>query len=132
MSAGTIINVLANIPWGQVVDNAPKVADGAARLWKAVRRKTTDGAADASTMAGAAQTEAEALESRLKAMEAQLLRLEEQLDSSAELIQALAEQNTQLVLKIEQNSARLFRLAVATAMGGVALLGLVGYLLLRP
>ena len=36
MSTGAIITVLANIPWGQVIDNAPKVADGAARLWGAV------------------------------------------------------------------------------------------------
>ncbi len=130
MAAGTIISVLANIPWGQVVDNAPKVADGAARLWKAVRRKTSDAAADES--AEAAQTEAEALDQRLSAMQAQLLGLEEQLAISAELIQALAEQNTQLVRKIEQNSVRLFRLAMAAAMGGVALLGLIVYLILRP
>ncbi len=132
MAAGTIISVLANIPWGQVVDNAPKVADGAAKLWKAVRRKTSDlsGEPDAES-ADAPKTEAQALDQRLSAMQAQLLGLEEQLAISAELIQALAEQNTQLVRKIDQNSVRLFRLAAATAIVVLALAGVIAYLLLR-
>ncbi len=131
MAAGTIISVLANIPWGQVVDNAPKVADGAARLWKTVRRKNADAPTEASPQVDAHQTQADVLERRLAAMEAQVLSLEEQLGSSAELIKALAEQNTQLVRKIEQNSARLFRLAVATSGVALAGLGCVAYLLLR-
>ncbi len=36
MSTGAILTVLSNIPWGQVVENAPKVAEGAAKLWNSV------------------------------------------------------------------------------------------------
>lgn len=133
MAAGAIISVLSNIPWGQVVENAPKVADGAARLWKAVTRKKSDQSPEANANAGAeaAQSETEILKRRLAAMEEHILHLEEQMGASAELIRALAEQNTQLVKKIELNSVRLLRLATATAIGAAALVGLVAYVLLR-
>ena len=36
MSTGVILTVLSNIPWGQLVENAPKLADGAAKLWSTV------------------------------------------------------------------------------------------------
>jgi hypothetical protein len=65
-------------------------------------------------------------------MEEHILRLKEQMGASAELIKALAEQNTQLVRKIELNSVRLLRLATATAIGAFALVGTIAYLLLRP
>lgn len=126
MAAGTIITILSNIPWGQVVENAPKVADGAARLWNAVTRKKPGQSPDTNTKPGAdvAPSETEVLMKRLEAME-------EQMRASAELIKALAEQNTQLVRKIELNSVRLHRLATAAAIGAIALLGAIVYLLLR-
>lgn len=134
MAAGTIITILANIPWGQVVENAPKVADGAAKLWKAVTRKKPAQSPEANATADpdVAQSEPEVLTKRLAAMEDHVLHLEEQMRASAELIKALAEQNTQLVRKIELNSVRLLRLATATAIGSVALVGTIVYLLLRP
>ena len=134
MAAGTIITVLSNIPWGQVVENAPKVADGAARLWNAVTRKKPDQSPDANAKAvvDEAQSHTEVLNRRLIAMEERIHHLEEQMDASAELIKALAEQNTQLVRKIELNSIRLLRLATATAIGAVALVVTIVYLLLRP
>jgi hypothetical protein len=134
MAAGTIISVLSNIPWGQVVENAPKVADGAARLWNAVTRKKPDQSPDANakSVADVAPSDTEILKRRLVAMEEHIHRLKEQMGASAELIKALAEQNTQLVRKIELNSVRLLRLATATAIGAVALVGAIAYLLLRP
>jgi hypothetical protein len=133
MAAGTIITVLSNIPWGQVVENAPKVADGAAKLWNAVTRKKPDQSPDAGARAvvDEAQSETEVLKRRLIAMEEHIHHLEEQMGASAELIKALAEQNTQLVGKIELNSVRLLRLAAATAIGIIALVGTIVYLLLR-
>lgn len=133
MAAGTIITVLSNIPWGQVVENAPKVADGAAKLWNAVTRKKPDQSPDASAKAvvDEAQSDTEIFKRRLIAMEEHIHHLEEQMGASAELIKALAEQNTQLVGKIELNSVRLLRLATATAIGAIALVGTIVYLLLR-
>lgn len=134
MAAATIISVLSNIPWGQVVENAPKVADGAARLWKAVTLKKQDQSPDtnANAVLDTSQSEADLLRNRLVAIEEHVFRLEEQMGASAELINALAEQNTQLVGKIELNSVRLLRLAIFTAISVVALFCITVYLLLQP
>lgn len=129
MAAGTIFTVLSNIPWGQVLENAPKVADGAAKLWNAVTRKKPDQSPDANakTVVGAAQSETDVLTQRLVAMEEHIHHLEEQMAASAELIKELAEQNALLVRKIELNSVRLRRLATATAIGVVAVIGAIVY-----
>ena len=134
MAAGAIISVLSNIPWGQVLENAPKLADGATKLWYAVRRKKPEPSTDTDgkTAADSAHSETEFLKQRLAAMDEHIIRLEEQMSASAELIKALAEQNTQLVRKIELNSVRLLRLATA-AVGAVLLLAAsIAYLLPGP
>lgn len=131
MAAGTIISILSSIPWGQVVENAPRIAEGAAKLWKAATRKKTDQSPEGSTQAGATQSGTGGLNERFVAMEEHIRNLEEQMGASAELIKALAEQNALQVRKIELNSLRLRRLATATAIGGVTLVGVIVYLLLR-
>ena len=130
MAAGTLFSILANIPWGQVVDNAPVIAESAVKLWKAARRKKSAQSPDQDSEADATQTGSDSLNERLVAMEEHIRSLEEQMSTSAELIKALAEQNALLVRRFELNNTRLRRLAVATAIGGVVLLGSVAYLLL--
>ncbi len=129
MAAGTLFSILANIPWGQVVDNAPVIAESAVKLWKAARRKKSAQSPDQDSEANAAQTGSGSLNERLVAMEEHIRSLEEQMSTSAELIKALAEQNALLVRRFELNNTRLRRLAVATAIGGVVLLGSIAYLL---
>ena len=51
--------------------------------------------------------------------------------ASSELIKALADQNTQLVNRIELNRVRLQRASIVAASLGALLLSAVGYLLLR-
>lgn len=136
MSTGVILTVLSNIPWGHVVENAPKVADGAAKLWSTVSgfRKpkgsshpTHDPLSTQATGSGA-----DALQSRLRTVEEEVVQLQEQMQASSALIKALAEQNTQLVNRIELNRVRLKRASIAAASLGFALLVAVGYLMLRP
>ncbi len=129
MAAGTLFSILANIPWGQVVDNAPVIAESAVKLWKAARRKKSAQSPDQDSEADAAQTGSGSLNERLVAMEEHIRSLEEQMSTSAELIKALAEQNALLVRRFELNNTRLRRLAVVTAIGGVVLLGSIAYLL---
>ena len=132
MSTGALFTVLSHIPWAQVVDNAPKVADGAARLWSTVtgfRTKAADGTA-ASTGARA-PSETEALRTRVEALEETVRHLSEQMQASSALIKALADQNAQLVQTIEVNRARLARLAWATAAACIALAAAVGFLAVR-
>lgn len=114
MAAGTLFTVLANIPWGQVVDNAPKVAEGAAKLWCSVtrRRQSAEQAAAADAAAPAAQpvTEAGQLRQQVQRLEDAVRDIEAQMQASTELIKSLAEQNTQLIARIEMNRVRLQRL----------------------
>lgn len=134
MAAGTIITVLSNIPWKQVVQNAPMVADGAAKLWKAVAsrkksRPVSDSGEGADNMD--AFSELEILEQRLATLEENVRSLQDQMQASAELIKTLAEQNTLLVERIELNRQKMIRFAAAGGAMGLVLLGLLAYLLVR-
>lgn len=75
------LTVLKLVPWGEVVKNAPAVADGAKKLWDSVGRKPppvapTAPALDADTPPGAA------LQARLAEAEASIAALHEQMQAS--------------------------------------------------
>jgi len=122
------ITVLQAVPWSEVIRNAPKVADGAKKLWNAVARKpASPEVAEASTQPAVlpeSQTMA-ALEARATALEAAVTDLHGQMLAASELIKALAEQNTQLIQRIEANRRHVLWLSAATTvMVLAALLGL--------
>ena len=135
MPPGVLFTVLSNIPWGQVIDNAPKVADGATRLWNSVgalRRKSPPAsAADAPVVQAAVpQTPAEVLQAKVTALEGDVRQLSEQMQASTELIKALADQNALLVQRIELNRVRLRQWGIAAGAAAVGLVA-VGSLWLR-
>ena len=120
--------VLSSVPWSEVISNAPKVADGARKLWNAVAGKSfPPEVADPGTppaVSPESQTVA-SLEARAIALEAAVSDLHAQMLASSELIKALADQNAQLIQGIETNRLRVLRLSAATAVVAVAaLLGL--------
>src|SRR5436189_4318256 len=110
------LTVLKMVPWQEVISNAPKIADGAKKLWGTVARKRPTAAASGggAMPSKASDTQALAsLQSRLDAAEAQLSELHNQMLESSELIKALAEQNTQLIKRVEANRIRVLWLATA-------------------
>ena len=120
--------VLKNVPWSEVISNAPKVADGARKLWNAVAGKSSlPEVSDASTHP-AVSLESQplaALEARAVTLEAAVSDLQGQMLASSELIKELADQNAQLIQRIETNRLRLIWLSAVTAVVDVAaLLGL--------
>ncbi|MDO9405784.1 MAG: hypothetical protein Q7T87_17265 [Polaromonas sp.] len=122
------MTVLSNVPWGDVVSNAPKIAAGAKKLWKAVGSKSADD--DQGQGADAVRTRLHAepgsladLRARLEATEALCAGLHTQMVESSDLIRALAEQNTQLVLRIEKMRRRVQWLGVV--VGAMAVSALV-------
>lgn len=121
------LKVLKHVPWSEVIGNAPTVADGARKLWGAVA-KTPVSAVPPETVVHAASPEeilAE-LDDRLGSAEAGISDLHGQMRTSSELIKALAEQNAQLIQRIEVNRKRLVTLAIATGVSGaVAVIALV-------
>jgi len=107
--------VLQSVPWGEVMKNAPKVAEGAKKLWGSVRKKEVVEAAPRS----ASPQSIEALQTRLEKLEAEVVDLHQQMLASSELIKTLAEQNTQLVKRVEANRRRVIALAVVLCVFSV-------------
>jgi hypothetical protein len=116
------LTVLQSVPWADVITNAPKVADGAKRLWNAVGKKSPAPEFSAESAQPAPSSEAEAiaeLRARLSAMEAATADLHEQMLASSELIKALADQNAQLIKGIEANRIRVAWLVGVTVVASI-------------
>ena len=105
------MTVLKLVPWGDVIKNAPQIADGAKKLWDTVDRKplATEGASPPGSdlaVAPAHRDVVASLQSRLDEAEASITQLHEQMQASSALIKALAEQNAELVQRVEINRVR--------------------------
>ena len=101
------LTVLKSVPWGEVISNAPKVAEGAKKLWKTVSGKPPPPGA------------APSLQSELAQLQASVNDLHAQMLASSELIKALADQNAELVRRIELNRVRLLWLGGAVGIVAV-------------
>lgn len=111
--------VLQAVPWTEVIKNAPKVAEGAKKLWSSVGKKSPAQTMSDDNVKRAPQTESESialLQSRLATMELELSELHKQMLASSDLIKTLAEQNAQLIKHIEENKVRIKWLSVLIAM----------------
>ncbi len=110
------LTVLKMVPWSDVISNAPKVADGAKKLWGSVgKRPSAAGAppADAAADLPAETPSVIKMAARLNVLEAASRELHSQMLASSELITTLAEQNTQLIQRIERNRMQLRWLTAA-------------------
>ena len=116
--------VLQSVPWTDIIRNAPKVAEGAKKLWGTVKGKSSsdinNAATDQSSLVD--PNSLEGLNLRVQTMEIAITELHEQMLASSELIKTLAEQNTQLVGHIEINSRRLTWLSLVTVILGIVAL----------
>lgn len=117
--------ILSNVPWSDVIGKAPVIADGARKLWNNIGRKADNGSATDSPEDAVAAHETD-LSGRLAALEAGQRELRAQLLASGELIQALSEQNAQLVTQLDAQRRRTQRqswaLAATAVAAGLALL----------
>lgn len=105
------MTVLAAVPWTEVIKNAPKVAEGAKKLWGSVGSK---GGKKAGTDVAARNSSDPS--ARVAALEATVDELSRQMQASAGLIKALAEQNALLVERIESNRRRTVVLTVGVLL----------------
>ena len=106
--------ILTHVPWRDVIGNAPKIAEGARKLWKGMSARgigPDDGEAESAGEALNGATIDTA--TRLDVLEAGHRKLRTQILASGELIQALGEQNAQLVAQIEANRRHTRRLGWA-------------------
>lgn len=103
------ISLLSAVPWKDVISSAPEIADSAKKLWKTVTKKVPHDTPALDTMV-ITSTDDETISmllSKLDSMEATVAELHKQMLASSELIQALANQNTELVKCVETNRVRL-------------------------
>lgn len=118
------LSVLQLVPWGDVIKNAPKVADSAKKLWVVTRKSPPQSPPAGSNAALARSPDAlaiDGLQQRVAALEGETRTLHEQMLASSELINILAEQNTQLVARAEVNRRRLLMLSGVSAASVVAI-----------
>ena len=113
------LTALKTIPWTDVISTAPVVVDGAKKLWHSVGKKPAHPAPLPSSDSGATTPTIGALQTRIAALEAEAADLHGQMLSSSELIKALAEQNTQLIRRVEVSRVRMLWLAIATAASAI-------------
>jgi hypothetical protein len=115
MALGWLV-ILQSVPWAEVIKNAPKVAGAAKKLWNAVTKKSSPGAGSHSSAEAGDHSSLRnmpGIDARVNALEAEMADLKNQMVASTELIKELAEQNTQLVRRVEIHRVRLKWIIVA-------------------
>jgi hypothetical protein len=122
------LSVLKLVPWSDVISNAPKVTDGAKKLWSAVAKKPPASELATASVQPTLSPDAQSiaiLQAQLAAAEAQIADLHNQVLESSKLINALADQSTQLIKLFEVNRIRVLWLAgITVALGVVAAINL--------
>ncbi len=113
------LTLLKAVPWGEVARNAPVIAENAKKLWSTVARKSPKQELEVRNVFTSEDQEINWLKDKLKTLEAANTDLHNQMLTSAELMKALADQNAQLINRIELNRIRLLRLAVVTIIIGI-------------
>ena len=120
------LSVLKLVPWGDVIDNAPKVAQGAKKLWGSVTKKAVDVTGpDLAPMSGVSdnpQTMLTALQAQVTELQLRTAELHQHLVQSSALLESLAEQNAQLIVRVEVNRRRTWGLMLALSGLAVALI----------
>jgi hypothetical protein len=121
------LTVLKLVPWGDVIENAPKVASGAKKLWNSVSKKPApvlapgDASQAAATGAHAGQQDTvAALAAQVAALQVATADLQQQMVDSSALIRSLAEQNTQLIERLDATRKRLAALVAVVLLTVVA------------
>ena len=115
-------SVLKTVPWSEVINAAPQVATGARRLWDTVARKSSGAAgmtADPSTPEEQQEDVFGTLVMRVERNEMTLAELRTQMLQASEIIANMADQNAQLIAKMDAARSRMLWLGVATGVSAI-------------
>lgn len=112
------LTVLKWVPWEDVIKNAPRIADGAKKLWGTVGRKSpeTEALPGHARSASPGAPSLMQLQQQLDTAVADIAVLQQQMGESAALIQALAEQNAQLIKRVEVGRLHVLALSAVLAL----------------
>jgi len=126
--------VLQSVPWTDVIRNAPKVADGAKKLWSTVSKKAPAQKMPSEEVEAPLASESQSiaiLQKHVASMEAAITDLHSQMLASSELIKTLAEQNTQLIERVEVNRIRVMWLGRAIGVLGILIVTGITFVIMR-
>ena len=126
------LSLLQQVPWSDVLANTPKVMDSARKLWDSTRAKSAEPdevPAEREVVATVVmppvddplQNVLQALEDRIDQLGHENATLREQMQATSGLVKALAEQNGQLVLRLDAQGRRLRWLTLGLAAAGLLL-----------
>ncbi len=121
------LSALKLVPWGQVIDAAPQLVQGARKLM----RRSEQNAAPAPSVPAPAASAHEGLAGQVAALQQRAAQLEEEQRASAVLIRSLAEQNAQVVRAVDALRTRTRWLGLACALLGVVSVALLVWALGR-
>lgn len=110
--------LLTQVPWADVIRNAPAIIDSARKLWGQKDKKGF-------TVKPPPETAPE--EQQLAVMQQQIAELSIQLQAASGVIQSLAEQNGLMIARVEKTRRRLLILAIFNSILALAIV----YLLFR-
>lgn len=115
--------VLRTVPWSDVISAAPQVANGARRLWDTVNRNRQgmpDGPMGmAPEMAGQEEDVFDILIRSVERTDAEVTDLRNQMRSASEIIANLADQNAQLIAKMDAQRQKMTWMGVTAALSGL-------------
>ncbi len=115
--------VLRTVPWSEVISAAPQVANGARRLWDTVNRNRQgmpDGPMGmAPEMAGQEDDVFDVLIRSVERNDAEITDLRNQMRSASEIIANLADQNAQLIAKVDAQRQKMTWMGVTAALSGL-------------
>jgi hypothetical protein len=114
-------SMLKTVPWSEVIHAAPQVAGTARRLWDTVARKSGSAGMAAEPMMQDAPQEDYfgTLVMRVEKNEMSLADLRTQMLQASEIIANLADQNAQLIAKMDAARDRMLWLGVACGVSAI-------------
>lgn len=123
------LSVLKLVPWNEVISNAPKLASEAKKLWSTVAKTpptAEPSPAKAKPFAASDSQSLALLQADLELVITEVTDLHKQMLESSQLLRALADQNTQLIKRMEVQRIRMRWLAgIAAVLGVVVVINLV-------
>ena len=111
MAAPWLAVVLKNVPWGEVIRRAPDIADGAKKLWQSVSGKQDYREPKVYDVPYSELESDSDRDARIQSLEMQIARLQTQMVESSQLIKTLADQNEQLIARVESNRRQVVKLS---------------------
>lgn len=120
------LTVLKVVPWIEVIRKAPEIAEGTMRFWQAVSGKQQP----QPQMYDVPYSELgsdDDKEARIQSLEMRIAQLQTQMVESSKLLNTLADQNEQLVAKLEDGRRRVARLSRIVVVLVIAMLGVAAW-----